>query len=57
MLDEMFQRNTSKFAIFLEYENHIGFFSYHANSLFSLMTALVYVNIDQDRTFIRGKIK
>ena len=22
MLDEMFQRNASKFAIFLEYENH-----------------------------------
>ena len=32
MLDEMFQQNASKFAIFLEYENPHSFFrfSFHA---------------------------
>ena len=29
MLDEMFQRNASKFAIFLEYENPHSFFMFH----------------------------
>ena len=29
MLDEMTQQNTSKFAIFLEYENPCSFFSFH----------------------------
>ena len=29
MLDEMFQQNVSKFAIFLEYENPHSFFVFH----------------------------
>ena len=47
MLDEMTQWNASKFAIFLEYENppSIFRFSFHVNLCFSLMNALVYVNI------------
>ena len=49
MLDEMFQRNASKFAIFLEYENPCSFFrfSFRATLFFPLMNALVYVDIDQ----------
>ena len=48
MLDEMTQRNTSKFAIFMEYENPPSFFhfSFCATLFFSLMNALVYVDID-----------
>ena len=42
MLDEMFQQNASKFAIFLEYENLHAYY-------FSLST--------QTRAFIRGKNK
>ena len=47
MLDEMFQQNASKFAIFLEYENPRSFFhfSFRATLVFLLMNALVYVDI------------
>ena len=43
MLDEMLQQNTSKFAIFLEYENPLSFFrfSFCATLFFPLMNALV----------------
>ena len=49
MLDEMTQWNASKFAIFLEYEKPHSFFPFLfcATLFFSLMNALVYVNIDQ----------
>ena len=49
MLDEMFLWNTSKFAIFLEYENPSSFFrfSFRATLFFSPMNAQVYVDIDQ----------
>ena len=49
MLDEMFQQNASKFAIFLENENsHSLFrFSFRATLFSPLMNALVYVDIDQ----------
>ena len=49
MLDEMTERNASRFAIFLEYENVRTFFhfSFHATLFFPLMNALVYVDIDQ----------
>ena len=50
MLDEMFQRNASKFAIFLEYKNPCSFFVFHFMLLylfFPLINALVYVDIDQ----------
>ena len=55
MLDEMLQRNASKFAIFLEYENPSGFFrfSFRTTLFFTLIIALVYVDIG----FIRKKIK
>jgi hypothetical protein len=58
MLDEMFQQNTSKFAIFLEYKNPSSFFhsSFCATKLFPLMNALVYVDIDPGHSF-RKKIK
>ena len=48
MLDEMTWQNASKFAIFLEYENlpSIFRFSFRATLIFSLMNALVYVDID-----------
>ena len=50
VLNEMFQQNPSKFAIFyvLE-ENPCSFFrfSFHATLYFYLMNALVYVDIDQ----------
>ena len=46
MLDEMTQRNTSKFAIFYTYENQKLLFSFRAILFFSLMNALVYVEID-----------
>ena len=41
MLDEMLQQNTSKFAIFLEYENPYSFFhfSFCTTLFFSLMNA------------------
>ena len=49
MLDEMSQWNASKFAIFYTYENwkllFLFFVSYYF--IFSLMNALVYVDIDQ----------
>ena len=55
MLDEM----TSKFAIFLEYENPWFFFhfSFRANLFFPQTNALVNVNIDHTRAFIREKYK
>ena len=52
MLDEMTLQNASKFAISLKYEklknlvSSIFRFSFHA-TLFSLMNALDYVDIDQ----------
>ena len=48
MLDEMFQRNTSKFAILLEYENPRIFFhfSFHATLSFPLMNAQVYIELN-----------
>ena len=51
MLDEMFQENES--TIFLEYENPHSFlsFSFRAILCFSLMNALVYVDIDFAGTF------
>ena len=44
MLDEMFQRNASKLAIFLEHENSCTFFrfTFRATLFFLLMNALVY---------------
>ena len=47
MLDEMTKRNTSEFAIFLEYENPCSFFrfSFRATLFFPLMNALVYVDL------------
>ena len=33
MLDEMTQRNASKFAIFLKYENPYSHISFHGHSL------------------------
>ena len=44
-LNEMFQQNASKFAIFYVYENPCSFFrfSFHATLSFYLMKALVYV--------------
>ena len=49
MLDEMTQRNTSKFVIFLEYENPGSFFrfSFRAFLSFYFMNAPVYVDIEQ----------
>ena len=52
MLDEMTQRNASKFAIFYIYENPkwLFHFSFHVILFLPLMNALVYVNklnIDQ----------
>ena len=48
-LNEMFQRNTSKFAIFYVSLNPCSFFrfSFRATLYFYLMNALVYVDIDQ----------
>ena len=52
-LNEMFQPNASKFAIFYIYENLaktlISFFrfSFHATLFFSLMNALLHGDIDQ----------
>ena len=48
VLDEKLPQNTSKFAILLEYENPRRFFrfSFRATLSFSLMNALVYVDID-----------
>ena len=48
MLDEMFEQNSSKSAIFLEYVNP-GFFrfTFCATIFFPLMNAQVYVDIDQ----------
>ena len=49
VLDEKPPQNTSKFAILLEYENPRSFFSFFISCyfIFSLMNALVYVDIDQ----------
>ena len=49
MLDEMTQQNTSKFAIFLEYENRYIVFSFFISRyiIFPLMNALVNVEKDQ----------
>ena len=64
MLDEMTQRNTTKFAIFSEYENQCSFFfSFHATLCFSLMNALLpwsmstQTRATQTRAFIRKKVK
>ena len=48
-LNEMFQQNASKFAIFYVYENPYSFFrfSFRATLYFYLMNALIYVDIDQ----------
>ena len=48
-LNEMFQRNASKFAIYYVKENPCSFFrfSLRATLYFYLMNALVYVDIDQ----------
>ena len=46
MLDEMTWQNASKFAIFYVYENPKMLFPFRATLLFSLMNALVYVNIE-----------
>ena len=58
MLDEMFQRNASKFAIHLEHENPCMYvdFLIRATLIFSLMNALVYVNIDQGRLGRKNKV-
>ena len=44
-----FRRNASKFPIFIEKEKPSSFFrfAFRATFIFSLMNALVYVNIDQ----------
>ena len=49
VLDEKFQRNTSKFAIFYIYENPKLLFPFFISCyfIFPLINALVYVNIDQ----------
>ena len=49
MLDEMALWKDSKFAILLEYENPRSFFHYFfcATLFFSLMNALVFVNIEE----------
>ena len=49
MLDEKFQRNVSKFAIFYIYENPKLFFLFFffCYLIFPLMNVLVYVNKDQ----------
>ena len=49
MLDEMFQQNALKFAIFLEYENPCSISSLFISCylFFPLMNALIYVNINQ----------
>ena len=47
MLDEMTQQHASKIAIFYAYENPKLLFSFYATLFFSLMNALVYVDIDQ----------
>ena len=59
MLDEKFQRNTSKFAIFYIYENlkWLFRFSFLTTLYFSIMNALVYVDIDHGMAFIREKNK
>ena len=44
-LNEMFQQNALKFAIFYVYENKCSF-SFRATLYFYLMNALVYVDID-----------
>ena len=49
MLDEMFEWNTSTFAIFLEYENPCSLlfcFSFHTTLFVALINALVYVDIE-----------
>ena len=49
MLDEKFQQNTSKFAMFYLYENQKLIFPFFiwCYLIFSLMNALIYVDIDQ----------
>ena len=49
VLNEKFQRNASKFAIFYIYENPKLLFPFFISCyfIFSLMNALVYVEIDQ----------
>ena len=56
-LNEMFQRNTSKFAIFYVKENPCSFFhfSFRATLYFYLMNALVYV-VDIDQGIHKVKI-
>ena len=48
MLDEMTRQNASKFSIFHIYKKVNKFaFSFRATLLFSLMNALVYLDIDR----------
>ena len=53
MLDEMFQQNASKFVILLHWSTKIhveiflSFISFYY-LIFSLMNALIYVDIDHD---------
>ena len=58
MLNEMFQQNASKFAIFYVSENPCSFFrfSFHATLYFYLMNALVYVDIDQGIHMGKSKV-
>ena len=55
MLDEMSQRNASKFAIFLEHENPCSFFrfSFRATLIFFPPNALVYVDIREEKIVAR----
>ena len=60
MLDEMFQWNTSKFAIFHIYENPKSFFPFHSTLFFPLMNALALVYVDNRHRpgqSLREKIK
>ena len=50
MLDEKFQQNASKYALFYIYtktQSCFFRFSFHATLFFFLMNTLVYVDIDQ----------
>ena len=58
MLDENFQQNASEFVIFYIHENPklLFLFLFHATLFFSLMNALVYVNIDQGIHWGKNKV-
>ena len=55
MFGEKLQKNTSKSAIFLEYENPCRFFSFFISCYFtfSLINALIYVYIDHKRFVVQ----